>query len=106
AIEREILEFQKTGRASSIVPIDVDGSLRSARWFSLIDGIAAELEQSANDPDDANPSDAVFSRIEKSFRYTRGKERLRRATIGAAVLMVALLAVGTGGGGCALRPGA
>lgn len=94
AVEKEIREFQQTGRASRIIPIDVDGSLGNARWYDLVAGIAAEPEKNRNALDDGDASDSVVSRIEKSFNYTRGKQRLRRATVGASLLLVALLAAG------------
>lgn len=94
AVEKEIREFQQTGRASRIVPIDVDGSLKSARWYDLVDGIAPEPEKNTTALDDGDASQSVVNRIEKSFNYTRGKQRLRRATVAALVLLIALLAAG------------
>jgi len=47
-IEDEIKEFLGTQRRSSIVPIDFDGSIYSARWYKLIEGVAPEPEKNSN----------------------------------------------------------
>ena len=89
-IQLEIEEFEKTGRVSRIIPVDVDGSLREARWYHLVDGVAPEVEKNPNALDDGKPSGSVISRIDESFKYMKGKNRLRLATALTGVLLLGL----------------
>ncbi len=91
SIQLEIEEFKKTGRESRIVPVDVDGSLRGARWYHLVDGVAPEVEKNPNALDDGKPSPSVISRIDESFKYVKGKTKLRLATAVTGVLLAGLL---------------
>lgn len=86
AISREISEFSRANGTSRIVPVDFGGVVQRARWQSLIVGIAAESE-TTEALVEGNPSRGVIKRIEKAFRYTRSKQRLRQYTIMATVLL-------------------
>ena len=90
-VSREIREFvEAKGTTRMVVPVIFDRTSMQAEWYSSIGGIAPEFE----DPQrlvTGNPSQAVVSRIEKSFNYSRSKERLRRFTIGAGVVLSVLL---------------
>lgn len=97
-IEDEIKEFLQTGRNSSIVPIDFDGAVYKASWYSLVEGIAPEPETDPAALSNGNPSPSVLNRIEKQFNYSRRNQRLRRATLGAASLLLLLLLAGVGAG--------
>lgn len=89
-IEEEIREFLRAGRHTSVVVIDFGGALYRARWYGLVEGIAPEQEKSATALDDGNPSPSVISRVEKQFNYRRRNQRLRRVTLGMAVLLALL----------------
>lgn len=54
AVEREIREFLPTKRL--LVPIDLDGHLRGASWWPLIEGLAVSV---AHDGNPNKPSDEV-----------------------------------------------
>ncbi|HEU4934109.1 MAG TPA: TIR domain-containing protein, partial [Pyrinomonadaceae bacterium] len=97
-ITDEVRNFLETGRKSSIVPIDFDGSIYRANWYSLIEGIAPEPEKNPTALDDGEPSPSVVSRIEKQFNYTRRNQRLRRAAISMAIVFALLLLAGVGAG--------
>src|SRR4030095_6519861 len=97
-IADEIGEFLKTGRGSSIVPIDFGGSVYRANWYPLVEGIAPEPEKNPLALDDGEPSPSVLSRIEKQFNYTRRNQRLRRGAVGMAVVFAVLLLAGVGAG--------
>jgi hypothetical protein len=91
AIAEEIDEFLRTGRRSSVIPVDFSGAVYGARWYKLIEGIAPEVEANPHALRDGDPSPSVVSRIEKQFRYTRRNERLRRITLATAAVLVALV---------------
>ena len=97
-IADEVREFLQTGRRSSVVPIDFDGAVYRAGWYPLVEGVAPEPEKNPEALDDGEPSPSVLSRIEKQFNYTRRNQRLRRATLGTAVLLVLLLLASVGAG--------
>ncbi len=97
-IAEEVSEFLATGRRSSVVPVDFGGAVYRATWYPLVEGIAPEPEKNPEALDDGEPSPSVLSRIEKQFNYTRRNQRLRRATLGMAVLFVFLLLAGVGAG--------
>ena len=75
-VETEIRDFLRTGRA--IVPIDLDGTIRSARWWPLIEGLPLSK---------AEPVPEVLDRIRHTLTFTRRNARLMRLAI--AVLVVA-----------------
>ncbi len=97
-IADEVSEFLRTGRGSSIVPIDFGGAVYRANWYPLVEGIAPEPEKNPLALDDGEPSPSVLSRIEKQFNYTRRNQRLRRAAVGMAVVFAVLLLAGVGAG--------
>jgi WD40 repeat protein len=103
AIAEEIDEFLRTGRLSSVVPVDFGGAIYTARWYNLIEGIAPERETNPGALSDGDPSPSVVSRIEKQFRYTRRNERLRRATLATAAVLVALGLASVAAGGYAAQ---
>lgn len=86
AVTREVSEFAQVRGTARIVPIDFGGALAEARWYSRVEGIAAEGESAAA-LSDGTPSDAVVSRIEKSFKYTRSKQRQRRYNVASLTLL-------------------
>ena len=90
-IEAEIGEFLRTGRRTSIVPVDFGDAVYGARWYNLIEGIAPESEKNPDALDDGNPSPSVVSRIEKQFNYTRRNVRLRRVTYATAAVLALLV---------------
>ena len=90
-IEDEIKEFMKNGRRTAVVPVDFNGSVYHACWYPLIEGIALEAEKSSTALESGNPSPSVVSRIEKQFSYARHKQRLHRATLGTAALLVLVI---------------
>lgn len=90
-VSKEIDEFATANGSSRIVPVDFGGTLQSSDWYSQIAGIAPETEDGKS-LETGNPSPTVVSRIEKSFKYARSKDRLRRYTIGAGSMLVILVA--------------
>ena len=90
-VAQEVEEYiEAKGTTRTIVPVIFDQTTMKAGWYSSIKGIAPEFE----DPRElvtGDPSQAVISRIEKSFNYSRSKERLRRYTITAGALLSVFL---------------
>jgi|SRR5579864_6991745 len=80
-VETEISHFLPTGR--NIVPIDLDGTIRVAHWWPLIDGLAVSK---------AEPFSEVLQRIENTVDFTRRNARLRYLAT-TALAVFALLAV-------------
>jgi WD40 repeat protein len=91
SIKEEIIEFKKTKRP--IVPIDVDGTIHEAIWYEDIEGIAPEVEHNPKALSAGDPSPSVVSRVEKSFKYLKRNQKLRRWTIGTAAVLLVLIGV-------------
>ena len=72
AVETEIRRFLPTQR--TIIPIDLDGSIRSAQWWPLIEGSAVS---------DGEPFESVLERIQHSV--TRDEAGPANYTTGSAV---------------------
>jgi WD40 repeat protein len=94
----EINEFLPTGR--TIIPIDVDGSLRDAPWWPLIAGVAVSIgtAYTGDSLTTGMPSTSVVSRIKNACVFTRRDRRLRNVaawTI-ATTLTIALAGVVAG----------
>jgi WD40 repeat protein len=89
-VSQEIVEFAKANGSSRIVPIDFDGHLAHADWRRSVVGIAPEIERS-DALSSGEPGQRVLNRIEKSFNYTRSRQRLRRYTIAAAITLGVLV---------------
>ena len=90
-VAQEVKEYiAAKGTTRTIVPVIFDRTAMNVGWYSVIEGIAPEFE----DPQElvtGDPSQAVISRIEKSFNYSRSRERLRRYTIAAGTLLSVFL---------------
>lgn len=86
----EVQEFIKTKRP--IIPIDFDGALESAAWYSTITGLAKSIEKE-NALSSNQPAAAVITRIEKSVNFTKRNKRTR-TTAGFLVTLSALLFCG------------
>jgi WD40 repeat protein len=81
AVETEIRRFLSTGR--NLVPVDLDGTIRAARWWPLLEGLAVSRPE---------PLSEVLERIENTATFTRRNARLNRLAVGAvAVFGVAIL---------------
>lgn len=87
AVSEEVAEFAKTKRP--IIPIDINGALKHARYEPLVRGLAQTEET-----DPTHPSDQVMSRIENSFKYTRRNQTLRKVFLGTVVGIFALILSG------------
>jgi hypothetical protein len=83
AVECEIREFLKTGRF--IVPVDLDGSIWTASWWPLINGLAIANEARSDSGTQPSPSIAVIDRIEKTATFTKRNTSLRVWAAGALV---------------------
>jgi len=91
AVQKEIETFRSTGRL--IVPIDLDGTIRQAIWWELVEGLAVSQEERQPEGGVAKrPSQPVLDRIENSINFTRRNQRLRRATVVTLAVMLVLLA--------------
>jgi len=91
-VNQEVREFSKTKRP--IIPIYINGNIGTALYASAIEG----LPKTAESPEALRtgaPSEEVMNRIEKTFLFTRKDQRLRRAAMFAATLVV-LFTVGAG----------
>lgn len=96
-VGQEVAEFDRRRGSDRIVPIDFEGALPRAAWYAGVEGIAMEAEPlAALETGDVSPR--VVARIEKAFRYTRSKDRLRHLTTAALVLLGSLLALSGGAG--------
>lgn len=84
AVEREVLEFRPTGRF--IVPIDIDGSIRSARWWPSLEGLAVAQETELL----GKPSEETIQRIVGTATFTRRNARLARYAMAALVVFIVL----------------
>jgi len=82
--------IEAKGSSRTIVPVVFDKTVMNEKWYSAIEGIAAVFEP-GEELVTGNPSDAVVNRIDKAFTYSRSKERLRKYTIGASVVLAVLL---------------
>jgi WD40 repeat protein len=92
AVGREIELFSAAKGTSSIVVIDIDGSVDNAFWKELVIGLRKEKE-SLEAFRTGNPTASVISRIEKAFVYRKLKDRLKRYTrYTVAVLAVLIVA--------------
>lgn len=78
-VETEIRDFLRTGRA--IVPIDLDGTIRSARWWPLIEGLPLSK---------AEPVPEVLDRIRHTLTFTRRNARLMRLAVAVLTIVAAL----------------
>jgi WD40 repeat protein len=90
-VEQEVAEFRKTKRI--ILPIDFGGAVGRARWYGLIPGLSAEAER-PEAAEKGEPSEAVISRIEKSFRYTRRNQHMLRVFWLTAAMFVLVIGAG------------
>ncbi len=88
AVGQEIQEFCKTRRL--IIPIDFNGSVRTANWLPAIEGLPLSNEAEAA-LRSGDPSPEVINRIEKSYTFRRKDQRLRAATVVTTVILAALL---------------
>ena len=91
SIKEEIVEFKTTKRP--IIPIDIDGSISDAIWYDDIKGIAPEQERNTDALSDGEASPSVVSRVDKSFKYLKRNQKLRRWTVGTASVLVALISI-------------
>lgn len=97
SVEQEISEFRST--RGIIVAVDLDQSIRSARWWPLIEGLPIALENSGGA---AEPSAMTLERIKNALTFRRRDERLRRSAWVAGGLVFTLL-VASAAIGLALR---
>jgi hypothetical protein len=85
----EIELFVKTKR--TIIPIDF-GSIRSAKWYNLIEGLAVTKEKKENLIWN-NPSDEIIQRIANAFNYQTISKRRRKFSVAIFIILLALGAV-------------
>lgn len=92
AVQTEIETFLKTRR--EIIPITLDGTIKDAIWWPLINGlyVTAEKEQATGDL--ANPSHVVINRIEQTFGFYKKDKRLRITTAITLCVLLVLLCSG------------
>jgi WD40 repeat protein len=85
-VEAEIDEFLLTKR--TIIPVEFNYAVQKAKWFDKIAGLPIAREMASKALATGQPSEAVISRIQNSFKFTRRNLRMRR------FFMLALLALG------------
>jgi WD40 repeat protein len=88
AVSKEITEFVRKNRP--IIPIDFEGALPKASWYPLIKGLALTPE-TRQALEHGTPSPQVISRIEKTFKFTRRNNRVRRTFLATALLLFLFL---------------
>lgn len=88
AVKKEVEAFLTTKRP--IIPIDLDGTIRDATWWPLLDGLAVSPEGS-EDGTPEFPAESVVNRIKNSSGFTRRNQRLARSVIASIVLLGAIL---------------
>jgi hypothetical protein len=88
AVSKEIAEFVKKNRP--IIPIDFEGALPQASWYPLIKGLALTPE-TREALQHGTPSPQVISRIEKTFKFTRRNNRVRRTFLVTGLLLFLFL---------------
>lgn len=91
-VNQEVREFSKTKRP--IIPIFINGDVGAALYSSAIEGLP-KTNESPEALRTGSPSEGVINRIEKTFLFTRKDQRLRRAAMFAATLVV-LFTAGAG----------
>lgn len=89
AMETEIREFIPTGRF--IVPIDLSGTIRSACWWPLVEGLAIVEEVQPGGAPATAPSAATLDRIVNTATFTRRTRRLRILALSALALFAVLV---------------
>src|ERR1044072_380936 len=90
SVRKEIEEFLKTGRM--IIPIDLDGTIVTAPWWGLVEGLPVSPETPDNIKK-GDPSEEIINRIQKTFNFNRKDQRLRKmARVVASVVILLLLA--------------
>jgi hypothetical protein len=96
SIKEEIIEFKKTKRP--IIPIDVDGTIQEAIWYEDIIGMAPEEERNPDALSNGDPSPSVVSRVDKSFKYLKRNQKLRRWTVATTAVLLVLIGVSVAAG--------
>jgi hypothetical protein len=84
----EIREFIKT--PGMIIPIDLDGSIREADWWSLVEGLPIAIETGGSGA--LHPDASIVERLINALTFRRRDQRLRRlsfVTVSILALMVA-----------------
>lgn len=89
AVEREIREFLLTKRF--IVPVNIDGHIRSARWWPLLEGLAVVEESLATGGPPAAPSPDTIARIQNTATFIRRTVLLRWLIMAALVVFAVLV---------------
>ncbi len=87
-VTAEIEEFIRT--PGMIIPIDLHGKIREARWWPLIDGLPIAVE--AGGADAARPSVHVIERLTNAMTFRRRDEHLRRIAFATALILVLMVA--------------
>lgn len=93
AVRDEIEIFLKTKR--TLIPISIDGALEQASWFAKVSGLALSKD-SGNALLSGEPSESIVNRIDKSFQFSRRREKTRRAvyvTLGLIAVLLSLTGV-------------
>ncbi len=91
SVRKEVEEFLKTGR--TIIPIDLDGTIATAPWWGLIEGlpVSSETEDAIKSGD---PSEEIVNRIDKTFNFNRKDQRLRKVSMVVTGLIILLFVAG------------
>jgi WD40 repeat protein len=84
-VNEEVREFSKTKRP--IIPIHINGDIGSALYADVIEGLPKTTE-SPEALRTGTPAEEVVNRIEKTCLFTRKDQRLHRAAVSAATVVV------------------
>ncbi len=102
SIGQEIEHFLPTG--GRIVPVDLDGDIRSAVWWPLLRGMSVTDEsqtrrvrpiqerQEVEQPDGPLASDRVVRRVRRTFEFRKKSQRLSLATRVTGIVLTLLIA--------------
>lgn len=90
AVGKEVETFSTVKGTTAIILIDFNDVINQASWQHFVIGLRREKEEMAA-LETGNPTPAIVSRIEKAFSYRKNKDRLKRYTRTAIIILALLL---------------
>ena len=73
-----------------IIPIDLDGTIREARWWPMIEGLPITVDPGGSGA--ASPGANIVERLTNALTFRRRDQRLRRIASATALMLVLMLA--------------
>ena len=72
-----------------IIPIDLDGTIREARWWPMIEGLPITVDPGGSGA--ASPGANIVERLTNALTFHRRDQRLRRIASATALMLVLML---------------